>query len=69
MIDEKFKPEDGLDVAAEPEVDLQDVDGCLPEGDPLASQTGHQPRGDYAHAGICLRTKVRQDVLKYSSSL
>ena len=37
LIDEKFKPEDCLNVAAEAEIDLKDVDGGLSQGYSLAS--------------------------------
>ena len=60
-------PDHCLDIAAEAEIDLEDVDSCLPEDDALTSETGHQVLRDNAHANVRLRAEVWQNVLKQDS--
>ena len=60
-------PDHCLYIAAEAEIDLEDVDSCLPEDDALTSETGHQVLRDNAHANVRLRAEVWQNILKQDS--
>ena len=66
---EQLLPQHSLDITAEPEIYLEDVDRRLPEDDAVTAQTGHEVLRDDTHAGVRLRSQVRQDFLKVNRTL
>ena len=64
-----FSPQHSLNIAAEPQIYLENVNCRLPEDDALAAQTGHEVLRDDAHAGVRLWAQVRQDFLKVNRTL
>ena len=68
-ITEWFSPQDSLDITAKPEINLEDVNGRLPQDDAVTAETGHEVLRDDAHARVRLRSQVRQDFLRVNRTL
>ena len=45
------------------------MNGRLPQDDAVAAETGHEVLRDDAHAGVRLRSQVRQDFLRVNRTL